>query len=587
MWIRREKMEISKIPFPRFLEELKIKYEANESHVFILHFNIRDRVPMDGYPHLSEYLPQFLREVLAVNQVFFYSVTRSEEIRRLIDKSASAGNKEDGLIRQIREEREGNITPERVLAVIERELRKKDAKKAFILDFAENLFPAKPCDNSTITRAEYILRWALDEEIADAGNLVVLLTRTEKELDNRFLDDASRISRILVPFPDRNERLMYIEHLISENGCKLKDGLDNAMLANLTTGLRLWDLEDIFLEATVRKEKISGETINAKKKKLIESQSQGMLKVLQSDRGFEAVGGLTHIVNYLKGVVEAMKRGDRKEAIAGMLFVGPPGTGKTLLAKALAKEAGFNCVQIKDVREMWVGASERNLSLVLNIISALAPVVVFMDELDQGEGSRGNNLDSGVSKRIFGTLLEAMSDETLRGKVLWVAASNRPDLIDEAMKRAGRFDVKVLFLWPSKHEREDIFRKMFHENHKIPFSEDIDFARMAERTDGLSGAEIEYIVTQSYRFATRKSRVVTSEDLISAINDYIPSRNDEMVEYMTFLGLLEVNSKEMLPNPLPSLLEQFVNPETKDIDKIKVKERVKELEKRLFKSWVY
>jgi SpoVK/Ycf46/Vps4 family AAA+-type ATPase len=237
----------------------------------------------------------------------------------------------------------------------------------------------------------------------------------------------------------------------------------------------------------------------------------------------------------------------------GILFLGPPGTGKTVVAKALANETHWNYAEMGDIREKWVGQSERNLSKVLSLIESLEPVIVFIDEIDQAEGSRGEAGDSGVSRRIFAKLLSFMSDTRLRGEVLWVGASNRPDLLDAALRRPGRFDDKLIFLPPDEAGRADILRVMFE--HKLEISHQItSFAAAAQMTDGLTGAELEVIANRSRRFAARNQRdSVTENDLLACINDFIPSRDPEMYQFMTLLAIREANSWEMLPRQFHEL----------------------------------
>lgn len=192
----------------------------------------------------------------------------------------------------------------------------------------------------------------------------------------------------------------------------------------------------------------------------------------------------------------------------GILFLGPPGTGKTLIAQAFANVCNTNFVKLGNFRSMWVGQSERNLSKALDLIRALSPVIVFMDEIDQSEGSQGEAGDGGVGKRIFSKLLQFMSDTSLRGKVLWIAASNRPDLIDAALKRAGRFDMTIPFFLPDKQARKAIF-KIHLQNSEIDISSisDENWSIVVQQTKGFTGAEIEVVANEVIR------RVITKNSL--------------------------------------------------------------------------
>ena len=138
----------------------------------------------------------------------------------------------------------------------------------------------------------------------------------------------------------------------------------------------------------------------------------------------------------------------------GYLLCGPVGTGKTFLVECLAGEAGVPVVKLKNFRDRWVGSSEGNLEKIFRLIRALGRCMVFIDEADQTLGKRdsGSN-DSGLSGRIYSMIAQEMSDSGNRGRVLWLLASSRPDLIEVDLKRPGRIDVKVPLLPTSTTRR--------------------------------------------------------------------------------------------------------------------------------------
>ena len=140
----------------------------------------------------------------------------------------------------------------------------------------------------------------------------------------------------------------------------------------------------------------------------------------------------------------------------GVIFVGPPGTGKTFFVKALGKEIGFNAVALnmQNILGGIVGTSERNLARALSVVKSLSPVLVFMDELDQSDVSaRGNNSGNPVAKNLFSQLLQFLGDPSNRGRVVFFGASNRPDLMDDALLRFGRIDAIIPVLLPEEPER--------------------------------------------------------------------------------------------------------------------------------------
>src|SRR5262249_40542041 len=138
----------------------------------------------------------------------------------------------------------------------------------------------------------------------------------------------------------------------------------------------------------------------------------------------------------------------------GYLLCGPVGTGKTYMVECLAGEAGVPVVKLKNFRDKWVGSTEGNLERIFRLLQALGRCYVFIDEADQAIGRRdAGNSDSGLSGRIYSMLAEEMGNSSSRGKVIWILASSRPDLIEVDLKRPGRLDVKIP-LFPTTSARE-------------------------------------------------------------------------------------------------------------------------------------
>ena len=128
----------------------------------------------------------------------------------------------------------------------------------------------------------------------------------------------------------------------------------------------------------------------------------------------------------------------------GYLIAGRIGTGKTFLVQCWAGELGIPCVVFKNFRDRWVGATESNLEKIFAILRALGQVVVFVDEADQAAGKReGGDGDSGLSGRVYSMLAKEMSDTRNRGRIIWVFATSRPDLLEVDLKRQGRLDVHI------------------------------------------------------------------------------------------------------------------------------------------------
>jgi SpoVK/Ycf46/Vps4 family AAA+-type ATPase len=467
--------------------------------------------------------------------------------------------------------------PSYILPRLEQILKSNAQKSLVVIEYVETIAPTGDYASLHPDRLPSLVtlqRWAIDRDIMNTDNLVVLTTKSLLDLAPVLYAPTSKIEVIDIPLPDYKERLEFLYYLDEirkihgEPGLTFEDGLKHDRLAKLTAGLNRMALEDIVLRTEEKNAPICVSDVRQRKQEILETESAGLLKVFEPQEGFEVVGGLGHIKDYLHKIVSLQ---EDAACPMGILFLGPPGTGKTVVAKALAKETHWNYAEMGDIREKWVGQSERNLSKVLSLIESLVPVIVFIDEIDQAEGSRGEAGDSGVSRRIFAKLLSFMSETRLRGKVLWIGASNRPDLLDAALRRPGRFDDKLIFLPPDEAGRADILRVMFE--RKLKISHQIkSFAAAAQMTDGLTGAELEVIANRSRRFATRNGHdKVTEDDLLACINDFIPSRDPEMYQFMTLIAVREANSWEMLPQQFHELVK----------DRKQLDDEIYELKRRL------
>jgi SpoVK/Ycf46/Vps4 family AAA+-type ATPase len=210
--------------------------------------------------------------------------------------------------------------------------------------------------------------------------------------------------------------------------------------------------------------------------------------------------------------------------------------------------------------------------------------VVFIDELDRIDQvpARLDRNPAYLRSQLPMELLQFMSDTSLRGQVLWIGATNRPDKLEMSVRRLGTFDDKLPFLVPDASERAEILQKLFLKN-QIPYDNQIDFTKPAsdEVTGWHTGAELEVIVNRSYRLTRSSKRDrVSQEDLLKAAADFIPGYAVEIYEFISLLALREVNSKMMLPLNLPSDLKEKIY-ENGTLSKWKVEQRIKELEPKV------
>ena len=235
-------------------------------------------------------------------------------------------------------------------------------------------------------------------------------------------------------------------------------------LADKLVGLSRVSIRTLVRRALTGGERITGAYLTRMKKELIEKEAAGRLEFLESSRTLDDVAGHDEAKAWLREDAILLKRGRTMAIPMGYLLTGRIGTGKTYLVECLAGEIGIPCVELKNFREKWVGATEGNLEKVFSILHALGQVIVFVDEADQMTGKReGGDSDSGLSGRVYAMLAKEMSDTRNRGKIIWIFATSRPDLLEVDLKRQGRLDVHIPLFPPGDAAgRSALFAAMAH-----------------------------------------------------------------------------------------------------------------------------
>ena len=240
---------------------------------------------------------------------------------------------------------------------------------------------------------------------------------------------------------------------------------------------------------------------------------------------FEDVGGLDEVEVELREIIDFLKDPQRYTRLGaklpkGVLLVGPPGTGKTLLARATAGEAGvpFFSISGSDFVEMFVGVGAARVRDLFEQAKAKAPCIVFIDEIDAIGQSRASAMSLGTNderEQTLNQLLAEMDGFEANNGVVIMAATNRPEVLDKALLRPGRFDRQVQVVLPTDTGRQQILQ--IH-TAKVPLAEDVSLARLAQITAGFSGADLANIVNEAALLAVRQERQrVTMEDFDMAI----------------------------------------------------------------------
>jgi SpoVK/Ycf46/Vps4 family AAA+-type ATPase len=289
----------------------------------------------------------------------------------------------------------------------------------------------------------------------------------------------------------------------------------------------------------------------ALKKELIENECQGLLEFIESPHTLDRVAGHDAAKAWLREDAQLLKQGQTNVLPMGYLVTGRIGTGKTFLIECWAGELGVPCVELKNFRDKWVGTTEGNLETIFRILHALGQVVVFVDEADQATGRRGGGEgDGGLSGRIYSMLAQEMSDTRNRGKILWVFATSRPDLLEVDLKRQGRLDVHIpLFPPQDPPGRRELFIAMARKL-KLPLDPE-DFPSAAAELD-IGGNEMEGLLVRAGRehalSVARGEAVQPLTDVLARLlAEFRPSAHQERLEFMDLLAVKECTDARFLP----------------------------------------
>jgi len=380
-------------------------------------------------------------------------------------------------------------------------------------------------------------------------HFIVLFT----EYPEQILDDDTLKHSIVVSIPPSTpkERIEILSDIAKQLKLELSDN-DIHVYAEALKGLSLHETESVALESIFRYNKFDMSSMIEFKYDII--RKSGLLDIEQPEHGFEAVGGYDILKRFImNNVVKVLRNPDKAKRLGlrpprGILLFGPPGTGKTWFARALAKELQLPFLRLRTEKivSMWYGETSRNLAKALEISESVAPAVLFIDEVDRF-GRRGGPTEHEETRRAFSILLEWLGDA--RRKTIVVATTNRPEDLDEAFRRVGRFDYIIPMLYPDTKARLEILRIHTSVVRKVPLVKDVDLEYIAKITEYWSGAELEELVLRAARKALEEdSDVVTMKHFSRALETFRINQNERQEQLRRYLQLAEefTNDTEFL-----------------------------------------
>jgi transitional endoplasmic reticulum ATPase len=406
----------------------------------------------------------------------------------------------------------------------------KNAPSIIFIDELDSIAPKREEVSGEVERRIVAQLLSLMDGLKARGKVVVIGATNRINAIDPALRRPGRFDReIELGVPDRDGRFDILE--IHTRGMPLEKDVNLERLADITHGFVGADLQALAKEAAIRAlrrilpeidlsaESIPADTLNkiiVKMQDFIdvvnEMEPSAMREVFVEvpDVKWEDIGGLQAIKQELREAVEWPLKYQGMFAYAdatppkGILLYGPPGTGKTLMAKATANESEANFISIKgpELLSKWVGESEKGVREIFRKARQAAPCIIFFDEIDAIAPARGADIgNSHVTERVISQMLTELDGLEVLTNVVVIAATNRPDIIDSALLRPGRFD-RLLYVPPPDYEsRKQII--LIHTKKK-PLADDINIDNLASKTDGYTGADIAAVASAAVMLALRE-----------------------------------------------------------------------------------
>ncbi|HKU49228.1 MAG TPA: CDC48 family AAA ATPase [Nitrososphaera sp.] len=406
----------------------------------------------------------------------------------------------------------------------------KNAPSIIFIDELDSIAPKREEVSGEVERRIVAQLLSLMDGLKSRGKVVVIGATNRINAIDPALRRPGRFDReIEIGVPDREGRLDILQ--IHTRGMPLEKDVRLERLADITHGFVGADLHALAKEAGIRALRrvlpeidLSAESVPAEVLNKIIVKMQDFVDVVNEmepsamrevfveipDIKWSDIGGLESIKQELREAVEwpIKYQGIFSYADAtppkGILLYGPPGTGKTLMAKAAANESEANFISIKgpELLSKWVGESEKGIREIFRKARQAAPCIIFFDEIDAIAPTRGAEFgDSHVTERVISQMLTELDGLEVLTNVVVIAATNRPDIIDPALLRPGRFD-RLLYVGPPDLES----RKQIIKIHtaKKPLAEDVSIDSLAEKTDGYTGADIAAVASAAVMLALRE-----------------------------------------------------------------------------------
>jgi len=439
---------------------------------------------------------------------------------------------------------------------------KRNAPAIIFIDEIDSIAPKREEVTGEVEKRIVAQLLTLMDGLQERGQVVVIGATNRPDAVDPALRRPGRFDReIWINPPDTRGRYEIL--LVHTRNMPLEKDVDLRKLAEITYGYTGADIAALAREAAMKalRRALQQGIINPEDPNTFTDENLSRIKVTMQDFmdamreiipsalreiyievpkvRWSDVGGLEEAKQELREAVEwPLKYPNRFKVMGikppkGILLFGPPGTGKTLLAKAVANESGANFIAVRgpEILSKWFGESEKAIREIFKKARMAAPCVVFFDEIDAIAPARGYTLDTSAMDRIVAQLLAEMDGIAALENVVVIGATNRPDMLDPALLRPGRFDRIIYVPPPDKVSRFEILKV---HTRNVPLAKDVDLWRLAEMLEYYTGADIELLVREAALTALREdpnATEVTMEDFSKAMSKIRATLTPEMIKF--------------------------------------------------------
>ena len=544
---------------PDWASALSVRFESGASGQFVLYGNVHDRIAVGGrLVNVEQYIQDELLASFAV--VFSYDLGNGLTVERGGERiSEWVPSAMRSLPHQPLEAIRFINRYAKYLGNLSAVGRTDNLHVAVVVRGADQLLPAdgKGFEHGSLT--SLVREWSSGRLFTQLPFASLLIADNLSDLEP-LIAFAPQSSLMRVPLPTPVELQAALTILQQEFTKTIPAGTDLALLANAMTGVSVSTLEQLTKVQAHSGNVLQASDLSAMKKTMVEHDASGLIEFVESSRTLDDYHGQDALKKWLRQDVKLWAANDLKALPMGYLLCGPIGTGKTFLVECLAGEAHVPVVKLNNFREKWVGSSEGNLEKIFRLIHALGRCIVFVDEADQTLGRRESGQgDGGLSGRLYSMIAQEMSDTENRGKVIWVLASSRPDLIEADLKRPGRIDLKMPILPTTTQVESGALIAALSRRYELNVTEQ-DMERLTAKLPTLlTPGAAEALVVKAYRVA-RTENVKGVEALELCLESYQNPVPQDVLDNQMRLAVREATDLSFVPESLRRFAEAAPKP---------------------------